>query len=63
LWYIAGTPKDGQLKHSLPKVNVVPLRYKTQGVSTDRMSVYTYRKGGEPTDGDQNSVTALLHGD
>ena len=52
LWYIAGSPKDGQLKHSLPNVNVLPLRYKTQGVSNDRMSICTDRKGAEQTDGD-----------
>ena len=47
LLYIAGSPKDGQLKHSLPNVNVSPLPYKTQGVSNDRMSICTYRKGAE----------------
>ena len=63
LWYIAGSPKDGQLKHSLPNVNVLPLPCKTQGVPKDRMSNCTYRKAAEQMDGAQNRVITLLHGD
>ena len=62
LRYIAGSPKDGQLKHSLPNVNVSPLPYKTGCVQ--RPDVHLYLQEGSIADGRRpKQCNELLHGD